>query len=268
MAWPGFRDKGCIHHLSESTMFRVSAGLHSGPSGLAPSPPGPVLDLPRLTGAAAWSRLPPAVQRRFAPGHAAVVYAGCMDLRCSAIGRVYAALARLLGGPLTGLQALGVPSLVRVGSNAQGGVVWERCLQLGPTSAGGGRGGRVCRVRSTKEIGPDGRLMERTDGGLSMSLEVFEDRGRLVFTSRRYWLVLARGQGRCWRIPVPALLSPGRCRVEHADLGDGQFRYSLSMVHPIWGETFHQTGVFSDPYDRGPSACGARSADPTFGDIL
>jgi len=46
---------------------------------------------------------------------------------------------------------------------------------------------------------------------------------------------------------VPAWLTPGVCRVTHTDLGQGFFRFTLSMVHPLWGETFHQTGVFADP---------------------
>ncbi len=78
-----------------------------------------------------------------------------------------------------------------------------------------------------------------------MSLDVFEEQGSLVFRSRRFWLL--------WgglRIAVPALLTPGECRVTHtdlADLGPGLFRFTLSMVHPLWGETFHQSGVFADP---------------------
>ncbi|NUT15117.1 MAG: DUF4166 domain-containing protein, partial [Cupriavidus sp.] len=45
--------------------------------------------------------------------------------------------------------------------------------------------------------------------------------------------------------------SPGQCRVEHRDLGGGHFRFSLCMVHPLWGETFHQSGVFTDPDEQG-----------------
>lgn len=245
-------------------MFRVSSWQHNALPGPAPHRQGPaMLDLPRLLGHDAWSRLPPAVQRRFAPDHASVVYTGRMDLRCSLVGQVYAAVARLLGGPLTPLQALDVPTTVRVGRNDQGGVVWERCLRVGMNPQGHDR---IRRVRSTKEIGADGGLLERTDGGLSMSLEVREEQGRLVFISQRYWLVLARTGRRPWRIPVPALLSPGACRVEHADLGDGRFRYTLSMVHPLWGETFHQSGVFSDPLARNPSAGAACAAHLTIGD--
>ena len=71
---------------------------------------------------------------------------------------------------------------------------------------------------------------------------MLEEDGALVFRSCRFWWV--RGN---LRIPVPALLTPGTCRVAHTDLGDGRFRFTLSMVHPWWGETFHQSGVFNDP---------------------
>lgn len=200
-----------------------------------PMPGARPLDLPALVGAAGWARLPQAVQRRFGTAHADVVYHGHMDLRCSRIGHLHALAARLFGGPLTRINADDVPTEVRVHDNGRGGVVWERRFH--------GQGGHGVRmVRSTKELGPDGGLRERTDGGLSMSLDVFEEGGALVFRSRRFWLVLG------WlRIPVPAWLTPGVCRVTHTDLGQGLFRFTLSMVHPLWGETFHQTGVFADP---------------------
>ncbi len=199
------------------------------------APVNTALDLPALVGPAGWSRLPVAVQRRFAVAHADVTYEGHMDLRCSMIGHIYAALARVLGGPLTHLNTGAVPTSVRVSDNGHGGVVWERCFHTGAE-------GQDRIVRSTKEIGADGGLLERTDGGLSMSLDVFEEAGALVFQSLSFWLVWGR-----LRLPVPALLTPGTCRVVHTDLGEGRFRFTLSMVHPLWGETFHQSGVFADP---------------------
>jgi hypothetical protein len=202
---------------------------------IATVPVRPALDLPTLVGAAGWSRLPQAVRYRFGVAHADLAFEGQMDLRCSRVGHVYAALARLLGGPLTHLNASAVPTTVRVGDNGQGGVIWERCFHTGAQ-------GQDRTVRSTKEIGADGGLLERTDGGLSMSLDVFEEAGALVFQSKGFWLVWGR-----LRLPVPALLTPGVCRVTHADLGEGLFRFTLSMVHPLWGETFYQSGVFADP---------------------
>ncbi len=191
------------------------------------------LDMAAQVGAEGWARLPRAVQRRFGAGHASVDYLGRMDLRCSRIGRLYAGLSRVFGSPLTGLQARGIAAHVRVEGDGRGGVVWERRF--------GAAAGQTV-VRSTKECGPDGRLSERTDGGLGMALDAFEEDGSLVFQSRRFFLA--------WgplRVPVPLWLSPGQCRVSHTDLGGGDFRFTLSMVHPLWGETFHQSGVFTDP---------------------
>ncbi len=215
-------------------MFALSTLLTSRLIPVA-APVNTALDLRALVGAAGWSRLPAAVQYRFGVAHANLTFEGHMDLRCSFIGHIYAALARVLGGPLTHMNTRAVPTTVRVSDNDLGGVIWERCFHTGTQ-------GQDRTVRSTKEVGADGGLLERTDGGLSMSLDVFEEDGALVFQSRRFWLVLGR-----LRLPVPALLTPGTCRVAHTDLGAGLFRFTLSMVHPLWGETFHQSGVFADP---------------------
>jgi hypothetical protein len=193
------------------------------------------LDLPALMGAAAWTRLPAAVRRRFGAGHGAATYVGRMELRCSPIGRVFAALARLFGGPLSGVTSTAVPTSVRVFDDGRGGMVWERSFHTAGVGA-------PHVVRSTKQLGGDGGLVERTDGGLAMALDVFEERGALVFESRRFALLLGR-----LRLPVPALMTPGTCRVTHTDLGGGLFRFDLDMVHPLWGHTFHQSGVFADP---------------------
>jgi hypothetical protein len=193
------------------------------------------LDLASLVGPAGWRRLPAAVQRRFAAGHADTSYRGALDLHCSALGRCFAAVSAAVGGPLTTLRSRDVAAEVRVHADERGGVVWERRLHATA-------GAEVRMVRSTKELGHDGGLVERTDGGLAMALDVFEHDGVLVFESRRYFLALGH-----LRLPIPNWLTPGTCRVEHRDLGGGRFRFTLSMVHPWWGRTFHQTGVFADP---------------------
>ena len=197
------------------------------------------LDLAALVGAAGWARLPAAVRRRFGLGHGAATYAGRMALRCSPAGRAFALLSRLFGSPLSGVTAAAVPTSVNVFDDGRGGMVWERCFHTAGEHA-------PHVVRSTKQLGVGGGLLERTDGGLSMALKVFEEAGALVFESRRFALILGR-----LRVAVPALLTPGTCRVTHTDLGDGLFRFELDMVHPLWGHTFHQSGVFADPVVEG-----------------
>lgn len=193
------------------------------------SPAPPPLDLAALLGAEAWQRLPSAVRRRFAAGHPDTRYRGRMSLRCSPLGRLLAGLAWPLKSPLVPHNLDDVAAEVQVRDDGRGGVVWTR--RLGAQT--------VCSVKSAH---PDGGVLERTRGGLAMALDVFEDDGALVFQSRHYaW---------CWgpfSLRLPDALSPGTCRVEHRDLGQGRFRFTLSMTHPRWGETFHQSGVFADP---------------------
>jgi hypothetical protein len=190
----------------------------------------PALNLRSLMGADAWARLPEAVQRRFAAGHAAVVYDGDLSVRCSGVGRLLAWLIWPLRGPLLPHCWHQRPTTVSVAPDGRGGVIWSRRV-----------GGRT--VCSVKQVHPRGGVLERTVGGLAMALDVFEDAGQLVFQSRHYaWCC-----GPVY-LRLPDWLTPGVCRVAHQDLGEGRFRFTLAMNHPLWGETFHQTGVFHDPH--------------------
>ncbi|MFN7857076.1 MAG: DUF4166 domain-containing protein [Acidovorax sp.] len=230
----------------------------------SPLPAASAMNLRALLGAAAWSRLPQPVQRRFGIAHTEATYCGRMELRCSRMGRIFAALARCWGGPLTGISAADSPATVRVTHNGRGGVVWERCFHDDDTTSGRAPQRHGQTIRSTKELDADGRLLERTEGGLSMLLDVFEENGALVFQSRRYLWVLP---GRRLRVRIPLLLTPGTCRVVHTDLGGGNFRFTLTMDHPWWGQTFYQSGVFADPHLEGGEGCGRVRAMPPHGSM-
>lgn len=204
--------------------------------------PAVAVDIAALLGPDAWSRLAPAVRRRFAAGHMAapITYAGRMQLRRSRAGWLIALLAGALGSPLPVAQADDCPTDVAVSSDGRGGIVWARSIHL--------PGGAVQRVVSTKRIGSGqaaGRLLECVRGGLGMVLDVSERDGALVFESRRYFLAVGP-----LTLPLPHVLTPGRCIVTHADAGPSRFRFTLSMHHPLFGETFRQDGLFRDPEER------------------
>lgn len=192
------------------------------------------LDIARLIHPLDWARLPLSLRRRFEAGHGPASYQGVMTFTTSSLGAAFAWLSRLFGAPLPTLRATNAPVTVDVRATA-GGVAWSR--KLGPAQT----------VRSIKSAGPDGTVLERTDGGLGMVLEVSVDDGALIFTSRSFFLAVGS-----WRVPIPGLLTPGRCRVEHRAIDDTRFRFTLTMVHPLWGMTFHQTGVFTDAQENPP----------------
>ncbi|HYD19040.1 MAG TPA: DUF4166 domain-containing protein [Patescibacteria group bacterium] len=183
-----------------------------------------------------WHLLHPNIQERFArdpmPG-ANIVYEGRMEeIRCSRMGKLFAQLTRVIGNPLTPHQGRDVPmrvELIKVPGFP--GVCWQRTYFY-PRR-------KPYVVISVKKESAAGELMECVGGGFGMLLDVYAKDGSLHFESTRYFFTFF---GR--RVPLPHWLAPGRTHVIHEDLGGGDFRFTISMVHGQLGETFYQTGVF------------------------
>jgi hypothetical protein len=95
----------------------------------------------------------------------------------------------------------------------------------------------VC-VSVKKATGADG-LIECVGGGIGMWLRLSERAGALNFRSTGYFWSLGG-----WRLVLPDWLTPGVLTVVHSDEGQGRFRFAISVVHPLFGETFFQDGVF------------------------
>ena len=48
------------------------------------------------------------------------------------------------------------------------------------------------------------------------------------------------------RFALPEWLTPGAMTVVHSDLGGGEFRFSLDVVHPSLGTLIRQSAVFRE----------------------
>ena len=96
-------------------------------------------------------------------------------------------------------------------------------------------------VQSTKILDANAQLLEVAGANFGMELHVFEEHRALHFVSKRYFW---EGFGR--RFYLPDLLTPGRAHVSHTDLGDGEFRFLITITHPLLGETFFQLGDFQE----------------------
>lgn len=185
-----------------------------------------------VLGSEAWYRLPEAVRERFAATAGAVTYAGAFEIvRASWLGQVFAWLGTMFGTPVAPRSGANVAARVFVRPHA-GGVDWNREYRWND-------GGRHL-VRSTKVVTGDGHLIEKMPARLCMPLAVHEAGGVLHFVSRAYYFDLGFGL----RLPLPLFFSPGVTRVEHIDLGHGWFRFTLAVIHPLFGEMFFQTGRF------------------------
>ena len=214
-----------------------------GKKGEVPTETSPEIDFRGLVGEAGWRRLTPAIRRRFATSttaHHSKTYPGKMTaVTCSRLGLVFAQFCRLFGTPLAPYRGTDVPVTVHVyPAPTRNGIVWERRYQF--------PGHREIVVRSTKIWTPATGMIEQLGGGFSMTLRVFEKDRRLYFTSKRYTLSLFGV-----RIPLPLLFTPGRLEVVHAAEGDDQFRFTMTIRHPLFGTTYFQDGLFYDDHNEG-----------------
>jgi hypothetical protein len=192
--------------------------------------------LREVLGPEGWHRLPEAVRERFADTTETALYAGAFEIvRASTLGRVFAWLGKLFGTPVAPRVGVNVEARVRVRPDVEG-VAWDREYRWAD--------GTRHLVRSTKVVEGPGNLIEKLPARLCMPLDTFEDGGVLHFVSRGYYFDFRLGHLglKLW---LPRLLSPGVTHVEHIDLGHGWFRFTMTVMHPLFGEVFFQTGRFA-----------------------
>ena len=189
-----------------------------------------------LLGDLAWRRLHPEIRARFsqkpAPG-AATHYVGIMHIvELSFMGWLFAQFCRLIGTPLAPHRGSNVPMDIHLERDPElGGVSWTRVYRFA--------GRKALDVRSTKTRSGARELTEHIGRGFSMRLCLSERGGDLYFVSRAYE-VEALGL----KIRIPPLLTPGTTTVSHEQISGDLFRFTLSVVHPVFGRTIYQDGYF------------------------
>lgn len=201
------------------------------PAGVPATTYQPHTGLRHVLGEVAWLRLPAAVRARFGEPVLAVDYIGNFDVvRASPPGRVIAWFCQAIGTPVVPRTGRDVPAVIHVGS-VERGASWLREYHW--------PNGGTCRVHSTKVIGADGTLVEELPAKLRMPLEVYERQGVLHFVSKGYYFEFGHR-----KIRLPLWLCPGTTHVEHTDEANGWFRFTMTVMHPAFGEVFYQTGRF------------------------
>ena len=190
-----------------------------------------------LIGHNAWARLPETVRVRFAHPESTVDYVGEFEIvRANLLGKIIAWACQIIGTPVVPRTGTNVAAAVHVSPSGQG-VEWRREYRW--------PGHAPYLVRSTKVIGDDGILVEELPAHLRMALNVFEQCGVLHFVSKAYFFEFAIPWTlRRARIALPSWLSPGVTHVEHIDGAEGWFRFTMTVIHPLFGEVFYQTGRF------------------------
>lgn len=225
-------------------MYVAHGNLSKTPAGFGRAPANAPINqrddrFKALLGNEAWNRLPHAIRRRFSKrlaSDASLAYQGTVTgMHMNIAGRVMAFAMRALGAPLPfDRTSLGRSAVVTVTEDvATGGQFWIR--QYGRSS------GFPQMVSSSKRFdGPTG-LEEYIGYGIGISLRLESSEKALFFVGESYFLKLGH-----WRLRLPQWLSPGELVIEHEELGEGQFRFSLVLSHRLMGLVIRQDAVFND----------------------
>jgi len=202
----------------------------------------PLLDLrfARLLGPDDWARLPPAIRRRFSKHitpDCEVHYDGLIEhTTLNLAGRALAQLLRLIGAPLP-LDAdnHGQRACVSINEARDGsGQRWTRRYDRT-------RARRPQTITSTKSFAGRTGCAEWVTPWLGMELGLRAEEDALYFESRTYCLkILGR------RVVLPRGLSPGTIRVGHHHIRASEFRFTLTLTHPLFGRLVDQAILFRD----------------------
>ncbi len=184
----------------------------------------------------AFRTLNPHIQERFIhdPVEGEVIaYQGTMHIIWrSRLGWLFAHFTRIIGNPLSPYRGNEVPmDVLLFKKKGEDGICWQRIYYY-PDK-------KPYIVSSIKKESTDGKMMECVGGGFGMFLTLYAKDTQLHFESYRYF----------WRfagitVPLPHCITPGKTHVIHSDLGDGNFRFTLTMQHSYLGRTFFQDGTF------------------------
>lgn len=184
-----------------------------------------------------WHKLNANIQARFIAEpklESCITYNGTMEVvECSKAGKLFAHLTSIISNPLTPYEGKNIPMDVRLEKRkGLSGTYWSRTYYY-PNK-------QPYTITSAKRQNSAGTMTECVGGGFGMELIISESNGNLQFKSTKYFW-----QFKNIFITIPDILTPGQTNVLHEDLGDGNFRFTISMTHKLLGKTFYQTGIFN-----------------------
>ncbi|NRB38079.1 MAG: DUF4166 domain-containing protein [Pseudomonadales bacterium] len=192
-------------------------------------------DYRALLGEDSWSRLHPAIQRRFnhRQRHSSVCYQGVMSyVFLSFFGLLLAHLLRFIGTPLALYNGKNIPVVVNVyPAENDVGLIWDRAYDY-PNK-------KSHRVKSTKIIETDAGLIECVGAGFVMQLKAYEHEGALCFESSQFYWKIG-----LYKLQMPEWLTPGKTWVIQRAIDNEQFQFYLNVTHPLLGLMYEQDGIF------------------------
>ncbi len=186
-----------------------------------------------------WQRLHPDIQTRFdknpLPGKPLRYRGELSELSCSRLGRVLGYLTMpMIDGALMPYNDANFPVDIEVYSK-------ENCASIFKQRIYRLNGRKAVQFTSYMSESSKGEVLEYVGMGLGMKLVLDVRDGNLHFESDGYFWELFGV-----RIPLPALLTPGKTFLCHRNNSPEQFDIRIEIRHPLFGTTYTQAGVFRE----------------------
>lgn len=186
---------------------------------------------------AEWDGLHPDIQRRFLhnplPGQPLVYTGNLTELTSSKLGKLFGYLTMpMIKGALMPFDDANFPVEIEVYSKPGSAHIYkQRLYRL--------NGRKPVMFTSYMRESSKGEVLEYVGMGLGMKLLLSVRNGNLHFESDGYfWEIFGV------RIPLPAVLTPGKTYLFHRNNHETQFDIRIDIVHPLFGTSFTQAGVF------------------------
>jgi hypothetical protein len=182
-----------------------------------------------------WEHLHPDIRARFtmASGETRQTFTGTMnEINRSAIGWLIARLIAFMH-VLPAVQARDVPFEFNLSPAQNTGWIKERLYHFDD--------GRF-EFRSVMSLTHNGELIEQFPYCLGMKIQLAAEGNageKLYFRDDGYFLRLGK-----LRLPIPRWLGVGRFTLLHQNIDRDNFTVAISIDHPLFGQLFHQHGVF------------------------
>lgn len=199
---------------------------------------------------AEWQKLSINIRQRFdhdpLPG-TPMFYQGTMSrIECSRVGKWLAWCVQFTGA-LMPQEGRDIPVNIAVWTETDSTAVFKQRSYQFPCR----RKPFLFRSRMLRDA--QGRLVEYVGGGFGMYISAHVHAQDLYFEDKGYFFECCG-----LRLPIPALLGPGKVKLHHRNISSTAFAISIDITHPLFGPMYFQQGHFEHAENPAPHSLTPR----------
>lgn len=180
-----------------------------------------------------WHELPPVLQAHYKTGNSIEI--GHLDIEYPRFMQPYLSLMRCFGA-LINRQGKQLATQVDKRS-ADEKVYWHRSIRYPDT--------KVVHFDSVWQLTPENHIIEFVNSLLGLQMVPEVKQGKMHYRGICFVMKLGR-----WLLPIPEWLVLGHTTIVEEAIDDTHFAMDFRLTHPLLGQLFRYSGVFSTVGDE------------------